>query len=94
MPAGGFTKPCNTTGTATRGGFPEATFTIRVARKLRDRLRSLGAEVRMTRTRNSQDLWGPCVDDRGRAGNRAQAPTSRSASTGTAPPLRVPAAST
>ena len=40
---------------------------------LRDRLRRLGAEVRMTRTRNRQDLWGPCVDDRGRAGNRAPA---------------------
>ena len=27
----------------------------------------------MTRVRNGQDLWGPCVDDRGRAGNRAPA---------------------
>ena len=25
VPAGGFTKPCNTTGTATNGGYPEAT---------------------------------------------------------------------
>ena len=73
VPAGGFRKPCNTTGTATRGGFAEATLNIRVARLLRERLRSLGAEVRMTRTRNSQDLWGPCVDERGRAGNRAGA---------------------
>ena len=73
VPAGGFRKPCNTTGTATRGGFAEATLNIRVARLLRDRLRALGAEVRMTRTRNSQDLWGPCVDERGRAGNRAGA---------------------
>jgi N-acetylmuramoyl-L-alanine amidase len=73
VPAGGFSKPCNTTGTATNSGFPEATFAIRVARQLRDRLRSLGAEVRLTRTRNSQDLWGPCVDERGRAGNRAGA---------------------
>jgi len=73
VPAGGFTKPCNTTGTATNGGFAEATFAIRVARTLRDRLVALGAEVRMTRTRNSQDLWGPCVDDRGRAGNAEDA---------------------
>ena len=29
----------------------------------------------MTRTRNSQDLWGPCVDERGRAGNRRRTPT-------------------
>ena len=27
----GLWKPCNTTGTATNGGFPEATFTWRVA---------------------------------------------------------------
>ncbi|UUZ57672.1 hypothetical protein [Nocardioides sp. B-3] len=26
VPAGGFDKPCNTTGTATNGGYPEATF--------------------------------------------------------------------
>ncbi|MGH3425712.1 MAG: hypothetical protein ACRDO8_13340, partial [Nocardioidaceae bacterium] len=30
--AGGFRKPCNTTGTATDGGYPEATFTFAVAR--------------------------------------------------------------
>ena len=30
VPAGGFRKPCNTTGTATNGGYPEATFTWRV----------------------------------------------------------------
>ena len=69
VPAGGFKKPCNTTGTATRGGYPEATMVFQVARSLRTRLESLGAEVRMTRYRNRQDLWGPCVDVRGRAGN-------------------------
>ncbi|MGI8522698.1 MAG: N-acetylmuramoyl-L-alanine amidase family protein [Nocardioides sp.] len=73
VPAGGFEKPCNTTGTATNGGFPEATFAWRVARKLRHRLVSLGAEVRMTRHSNRQDRWGPCVDVRGRAGNKAGA---------------------
>jgi len=26
VPAGGFSKPCNTTGTSTTGGYPEATF--------------------------------------------------------------------
>ena len=30
VPAGGFTKPCNTTGTATDGGYPEATFVWQV----------------------------------------------------------------
>ena len=73
VPAGGFEKPCNTVGTATRSGYPEATMAFQVARSLRIRLESLGAEVRMTRYRNRQDLWGPCVDVRGRAGNRAPA---------------------
>jgi N-acetylmuramoyl-L-alanine amidase len=73
VPAGGFRKPCNTVGTSTRGGFPEATLNIRVARVLRDRLEALGAEVRMTRARNSEELWGPCVDERGRFGNAAHA---------------------
>ena len=31
VPAGGFKKPCNTTGTATDGGYPEATFTWQVS---------------------------------------------------------------
>lgn len=73
VPAGGFKKACNTTGTATNRGFPEATFNFRVAVLLKRRLERAGAEVRMTRTANSQKLWGPCVDRRGRAGNRRPA---------------------
>jgi N-acetylmuramoyl-L-alanine amidase len=73
VPAGGFKKPCNTTGTATNGGYPEATFTWQVARVLRQRLVRLGATVRLTRHSNRQDRWGPCVDVRGRAGNRLPA---------------------
>ena len=69
VPAGGFRKPCNTTGTATNRGYPEASLTWDVAVRLRERLRALGATVRMTRHGNRQDLWGPCVDERGRAGN-------------------------
>jgi N-acetylmuramoyl-L-alanine amidase len=69
VPAGGFRKPCNTTGTATRRGYPEASFSYDVALRLRERLRELGAVVRMTRHSNRQDRWGPCVDERGRAGN-------------------------
>jgi N-acetylmuramoyl-L-alanine amidase len=64
----GLWKPCNTTGTATDGGFPEATFTWRVAKALRARLQALGATVHLTRTANSSDDWGPCVDKRGRFG--------------------------
>lgn len=73
VPAGGFEKPCNSTGTATNGGYPEATFVWRVAKRLRARLGGLGAKVIMTRHSNRQDRWGPCVDVRGRAGNRAHA---------------------
>jgi N-acetylmuramoyl-L-alanine amidase len=73
VPAGGFKKPCNTTGTATNGGYPEATFTWQVAQLLRQRLVRLGAQVRLTRHSNREDRWGPCVDIRGRDGNRLPA---------------------
>ena len=73
VPAGGFQKPCNTTGTATDGGYPEATFTWQVSRLLRRRLVGLGATVLMTRHSNREDRWGPCVDVRGRDGNRVHA---------------------
>ena len=67
--AGGFTKPCNTTGTATDAGYPEATFTWEVAQLLRRQLERAGAKVLLTRSTNSASAWGPCVDARGRAGN-------------------------
>jgi N-acetylmuramoyl-L-alanine amidase len=73
VPAGGFTKPCNTTGTATRGGYPEATFAWRVSLRLKARLERLGARVVLTRAVNSPNRWGPCVDRRGRAGNKIPA---------------------
>ena len=73
VPAGGFQKPCNTTGTATNGGYPEATFVWQVSNLLKARLERLGATVRLTRTTNRQDRWGPCVDERGRAGNAIHA---------------------
>jgi len=62
-------KACNTTGTTTVAGYPEATFAWQVAAGVRDRLRRLGATVLMTRTDNSLEEWGPCVDRRGRLGN-------------------------
>ncbi len=73
VPAGGFTKPCNTTGTATSAGVAEATVNIQLARAVTRRLRALGARVRITRVANSQRLWGPCVDTRGRFGKRVGA---------------------
>lgn len=69
----GFWKPCNTTGTATNGGFPEATFAWLVARRLQARLEARGATVRLTRITNSREDWGPCVDERGRFGAKVGA---------------------
>lgn len=71
--AGGFRKACNTTGTATSGGYPEATVNFRIARLVEARLEALGALVHLTRTRNSDSLWGPCVDERGRFGAKVGA---------------------
>lgn len=63
-------KGCNTTGTATNAGYPEATFTWQVARVLRRLLEAEGARVELTRTRNSYDDWGPCVWNRAKQANR------------------------
>ena len=73
VPAGGFKKPCNTTGTATNSGIPEATVNFRLARAVKRRLEALGALVRMTRHTNTVRRWGPCVDARGRFGRRVGA---------------------
>ena len=66
-------KACNTTGTATDRGYPEATFVWQVTRLVQRRLERQGATVRLTRTTDSDRRWGPCVDARGRAGNRVHA---------------------
>jgi N-acetylmuramoyl-L-alanine amidase len=67
----GGTKACNTTGTATDAGYPEHSFTFDVARRVAQRLTARG--VRVMLTRNSDTGVGPCVDERGRAGERAGA---------------------
>lgn len=63
-------KACNTTGTATDAGYPEAAVTWQVTRLVEARLVRLGATVVLTRDTNRYDRWGPCVDVRGRSGNR------------------------
>jgi N-acetylmuramoyl-L-alanine amidase len=73
VPAGGFTKPCNTTGTSTNGGYPEATFAWQVTTRLKAKLEKSGATVVLTRKSNREDRWGPCVDVRGRKGNKRHA---------------------
>jgi N-acetylmuramoyl-L-alanine amidase len=70
---GHMTKGCNTSGTATSAGYPEATFNWNVAKAVKERLRRLGATVKMTRHSNSYDKWGPCVDERGRFGAKVGA---------------------
>ncbi len=73
VPAGGFKKACDTTGTETNRGYPEATENFQLALAVRARLEALGATVVMTRTRNSEKLWGPCVNKRGEFGTSAGA---------------------
>jgi N-acetylmuramoyl-L-alanine amidase len=63
-------KGCNTTGTATNSGFPEATFNWKVALHLKKMLEAQGARVELTRNTNSRDAWGPCVWDRAKQANR------------------------
>ncbi len=69
----GLWKICNTTGTATNSGFPEATFNFSVATRLRRALQALGATVVMTRYVNSNGTWGPCIDYRGKFGKAQHA---------------------
>lgn len=66
---GTIVKGCNTTGTATNSGFPEATFNWRVAQRLKALLEDAGARVELTRSVNSYDAWGPCVWNRAKQAN-------------------------
>jgi N-acetylmuramoyl-L-alanine amidase len=64
-------KACNTTGTATDAGYPEHAFTFDVATRVAQRLEAAG--VRVVLTRPDDDGVGPCVDERGRAGEENDA---------------------
>jgi N-acetylmuramoyl-L-alanine amidase len=61
----GLTKTCNTTGTATNAGYPEATYNWDVVARLRRLLVANGATVVVTRDRNTASTYGPCVGARG-----------------------------
>jgi len=69
--AGGFQKACNTTGTATDGGYRETMFNWAGAVQLASRLRAMGATVILTR--DSDTGWGPCIDERGGIADEADA---------------------
>ncbi|MEV6012424.1 N-acetylmuramoyl-L-alanine amidase [Streptomyces sp. NPDC051976] len=64
-------KECDTTGTATNAGYPEASYTLDVSRRVRTLLTALGAKVVFTQDGNRP--YGPCVDERARIGNNAHA---------------------
>ncbi|MFC7403564.1 N-acetylmuramoyl-L-alanine amidase [Georgenia alba] len=64
-------KACNTVGTSTLSGYPEHAFTWDVAQRTRELLEEDGATI--TLTRSGDDGVGPCIDERGRAVQRADA---------------------
>ncbi|MFF0629745.1 N-acetylmuramoyl-L-alanine amidase [Streptomyces sp. NPDC004296] len=64
-------KECDTTGTATDGGYAEAEFTLDVVRRARTLLQEEGAKVVLTQ--DGDRAYGPCVDGRAAAGNRVHA---------------------
>lgn len=68
---GNGSKACNTTGTSTSAGYTEAEFTWALAKLAMARLEDLGATVVLTRQDN--DGWGPCIDERAAIGNRNNA---------------------
>lgn len=71
VPAGGYLKPCNTTGTSTNAGYPEHAFTFDVAARTAALLEARGVHVVLTR---SDDRGvGPCVDRRAATANAAGA---------------------
>lgn len=72
VPAGGFKKACDTTGTATDDGeLTETAFTWDMAKRLRRLLKQAGATVVLTR-HNDRGV-GPCINRRAAIGNRAKA---------------------
>ncbi|MDX3075600.1 N-acetylmuramoyl-L-alanine amidase [Streptomyces sp. MI02-7b] len=64
-------KECDTTGTATNAGYPEASYTLDVSRRVRKILAARGATVKFTQDGNR--AYGPCIDERARIGNNAKA---------------------
>ncbi|MFT4049576.1 MAG: N-acetylmuramoyl-L-alanine amidase [Solirubrobacterales bacterium] len=72
VPAGGFRKECDTTGTATRDeALTEPAFTWDVAKRLKKLLEASGAKVVLTRKNNTG--VGPCINKRAQIGNHAGA---------------------
>ncbi|MFD7459119.1 MULTISPECIES: N-acetylmuramoyl-L-alanine amidase [unclassified Streptomyces] len=64
-------KECDTTGTSTNDGYAEAKFTLDVAHRMRTLLQRQGATVKLTH--DADQPYGPCIDERARIGNEADA---------------------
>ncbi|MEW2418765.1 N-acetylmuramoyl-L-alanine amidase [Streptomyces sp. NPDC046866] len=64
-------KECDATGTSTNAGYKEAEFTLDVSRRLRTVLQARGLKVVFTH--DGERPWGPCIDERARIGNQANA---------------------
>ncbi len=60
-------KACNTTGTTSLGGLAEAQYNWDVALRTKGLLEDAGVTVVLTR--QSNDGWGPCIDERARIAN-------------------------
>ncbi|SRX96173.1 hypothetical protein MSP7336_04449 [Mycobacterium shimoidei] len=63
----GGTKECNTSGTATDGGYAEHAFNWDVALRVRDALSQMGVRTQMSR--DGDNSVGPCVDQRAALAN-------------------------
>ena len=64
-------KECDTSGTATYGGYSETAHNWDVAQRLSTILRGAGATVVFTRP--DDNGWGPCITERAAIGNNAHA---------------------
>ncbi|MFD8755473.1 N-acetylmuramoyl-L-alanine amidase [Kitasatospora sp. NPDC059577] len=64
-------KECDTTGTETNAGYSEAEYTLDVSRRARAILTARGAKVVLVQ--DGDRPWGPCIDERARAGADAHA---------------------
>ncbi|MEE1823023.1 N-acetylmuramoyl-L-alanine amidase [Streptomyces sp. BE20] len=64
-------KECDTTGTSTNAGYTEAEYSLDVVRRARAILAARGATVVLVH--DGDRPWGPCIDERARAGTTAHA---------------------
>ncbi|MFJ9947730.1 N-acetylmuramoyl-L-alanine amidase [Kitasatospora sp. NPDC091207] len=64
-------KECDTTGTSTNAGYSEAEYSLDVSRRARAILTARGATVVLVQ--DGDRPWGPCIDERAKAGTTAHA---------------------